>query len=178
MKLVIDRGMLNRTVRNTVGRFKSMKITLKSPGTGEVVVSRRKKYPGERRKPLHGRAIANLLAKLGHDPFKYPDHIVAAIDQEVAEEISDALEDAFRARHHRRQRVRDALLIGARKLAEFARWRIEQGLLAPMTEDRAKRKRWRRNKTTRYGDPPPYGIVSGRFVEGIRARWRRGRSRK
>jgi ribosomal protein L39E len=33
----------------------------------------------------------------------------------------------------------------------------------------------RRDVTSEYGIPVPVGIRTGRFVEGIRSRWRRGR---
>ena len=178
MRIHLDSELLRRTTRDAAGRAKSVRITLRYAGTGEVLVSRRRKESWESGRAFHGKAIANRLAARGHDPFAYPQEVAAEVSGEIARQTTRAIEGAWRSRRHRLQTIRTAVRQGAEFLSTWARQNIERGQLGENTARyRAiKHNLIRRGRATgRYGDPPPFGVLTGRFLEGIRARWRRGR---
>jgi len=156
-------------------------------------------------KVLHGRAIANFLRAKGHDPFKYRPDVVRFAQRLVARGIRRANRQGYATAHKQDRIIHKALEGAAQYLADWARSNIMEGHLGKKRPLRvaqhiaergvssadlrvasratvagrriAKAKALVRTGwwTDKYGLPPPYGIASGRFVEGIRGRHRLGR---
>ena len=180
MRIRLDTRMLRRTARDAANRHKSVRITFKGAGTGEVLVSKRRKLPWEKRRAIHGKAIANMLAAKGHDPFSYPDDVVEESQETISTTYQRAIRRAFRLKRHQLPMIREALRQEAERLAEIARDRVISGKVGRNPPEYRKRKARlveRGRATGEYGTPPPYGVLTGRFVAGFRARWRRGRVR-
>lgn len=158
----------------------ALAATVERAGRGDVLVSKRIKQKWEKRKAVHGRAIANMLADRGRDPFDYDLPVVKEVTDFLESEIQDAKGKAFRTGRPRRSQVRGALRAGAEFLARAAYRKIVRGRLGKNPSGYRERKK-RRVKSGRYtrafGNPPPYGVATGRFVRGIRATWSQGRTR-
>ena len=255
MRVVADIDRLQKTTRRTTDGLRAIRQTLKHLGTGEVVVSKRKKLAherGQKRRPLrdpsipagifsrrvtwvtgmngarqrdtflrdargriqyeaytikvmHGRAIANFLRSKGHDPFDYKADATAFANRLVMRGLRRAQQVAWGSANQERRIVRNSLEGAAQYLADWARSNIIEGHLGQKRPLRVARHVAERGVssadlrvasaatvigrrstkaralvragfwTDRYGLPPPYGIATGRFVEGIRGRWRLGR---
>lgn len=179
MKMQLDTALFRRGVRDVLRRYRAMRRTLDSSGGGEVLVSQRKKLPWEKRKPLHGKAVANMLAASGRDAFAYSASAAADASRIVAEAIRRSLETSWTRGQAGTSVVKEGLLKAAEGLAAWAAADVKAGGLGTNTEgtEKLKRRLVEQGKATAaYGAVPPLGIRTGRFVEGIRARWRRGRA--
>ncbi len=187
MGVTVDHKQLDRSIRRNNKRLTAIRRTMQETGEGEVLVSRRIKVPGDTQRAVHGRAIANIMRTRGKDPFEYPGHVRDTAERLVKRGVTTAREKAYRQGRSRRRDVRNTLEGAAQFLADWARINIQRGGLGQKPRrrkwtDRQVRAYWRsearrRRATTRYGNPPPYGVRTGQFVKGIRARWRRGRDR-
>lgn len=151
--------------------------TLDRVGRGTVLTSRRRRLSGmPEGRALHGRGIANMLADRGHDPFAFDNAVEQEASEIVAEEVADALDDAYRTNRPQTSRVRAVLRAAADVLAEWARDNLAAGRLGENASGYRKQKlayarSGAKGFTGSYGYPPPYGIATGQFVEGIRAGW-------
>lgn len=176
----IDTRALYQTAHRQALKYRAVALTLSNPGQGEVVVSARKRMitdpPG---RAMHGKFIANFLTSKGHDPFDYPVPVIRHAEGELSARTSALELQAFRTGRHTTKDLREALEAAAAELAAWAVENIAKGGLGENTERQARAKatlgRARAGVTAIYGVPPPYGIRSGRFIGGIRARWRIGR---
>lgn len=188
MRPTINERMLDRSVKATRKQYDAMADTLRLPGKGQVIVSKRPKLPEERaskkkgqagRKAVHGRIIAWQLRRLGHDAFDYPVNVRKEAGDYQRRNLARAMEKAFRTGRLQQKGVRLTLLGTAMLLAWFAAQRIRKGQLGMNKERYGKYKK--RMQETGYalqkwgGRWPPYGILTGRFVgdragaPGIRA---------
>lgn len=183
MKFEIDVSQFRRSIRDNNKRFRAVSRTLDKSGEGEVIVSRRKKGPREKAtggRALHGRAIANMLAQQGRDVFAYDSKDEnEAIDymRNGIEELVERASKTSRPQHHRLKKV---VLHAAEILVDAAQGYIKHRKLKRNADSTIKVKRWMVKQgliPSTFGDPPPAGYASGQFYDGIRARWRQGRSR-
>ncbi len=195
MTLSVDTRLLERTVREATAKFDAVRVTLESPGEGEVIVSKRVKMPHERarraskgkparpgRKAAHGRIIAWKLAQLGHDPFAYPQKLKLLAIKYYTRNFERAIAAAQRTNRRQDKKLQEALLGTALLLAWGAAERIRDGKLGVNKLKYGKRKK--RLQTAGIaqqkwgGQWPPYGVLTGRFIgdragsPGIRARHR------
>lgn len=190
LRITVDTSTFNSGIRATTRGLAAMQATLSQTGEGEVLTSRRRKLPGEKGRAMHGRGVANILRTLGHDPFGYPQSVEQQVGDFVARETDTALEQAWRMGVHRREVIKRALERGADDLATWAADNIKRGGLGQkkikargntraMIIGRMRRLVSNGVWTDKYGFPPPYGVRSGQFVDGIRSTWKlgaRGRS--
>jgi len=177
----IDWTLMAGDARDVARRLSAVSRTMADAGTGEVIVSIRRKMAGESRAPFHGRLIANVLRSRGHDPFEYEPAALAEAEAPFRSALAAAPGRAYETGSSQEAMVRAAIERMAEALAAAAIERIRAGRLGAndMTYARRKRRAIERRHptiTTEHGSPPPYGVWSGRFVAGIRARWRRGRA--
>lgn len=184
--LQLDLSQLDKDISQLERSLEAIGKTLAVHGRGEVIAGRRRKMAHERRnvrlgregvRTLGGAHIANFLRAKGHDPFKYPTADWMAVQQGIDSEVAGAIAIAYHTKRPQTDRVRRAIIGAAMDLAELARDRITSGQLGENTKKSARRKAILANMgiaTRRYGSPPPYGVLTGRFVESIRWRWRRG----
>lgn len=190
MKIKVDKQLMRRDIRKVNKRFQAVSDTLQNTGTGEVLTSKRKKMPHERasrkkgrksQRVLHGRAIANILREQGRDPFVIHSQDEAQVYAIVDRGVLDAIDKAKKTSESQRDLVIEAITDGAEKMAEVAILRIEQGRLRPNRDGWKKRKSALMKPgiaTSEYGTPPRPGVFTGRFIRGIRHRWRQGRLRR
>lgn len=186
MRLTIDMPRLNRSIAQTNDGFRAIRKTLTDTGQGQVLTSRRRRIATDKDRPVPGRAIANFLRAQGHDPFAYDARAVDDAQDDVARAVHRARDRAFRTGRSQRKVISGGLLAAAERLSADA--------VDGLTNARHgyKRPPWpgvggqrllnywsglarRGGVTLRYGNPPPYGVRSGRFVEGIRAAWKLGK---
>ena len=177
MKMKLDIDLLRSDVRKEKKRFDALAQTVSESGEGEVVVSKRQKMANEKGRPAHGRLISNALAAKGIDPFDYPPDVQARIEEKIAQAVQKALDQAASTSRPQDEAVRKALEDAAKELAEWVVQNIGRGGLGSSTGRYAEYKS-RLVKagiaTSEYGDPPPRGVLSGRYIKGIRYRWRKG----
>ena len=181
----IDSKQLERDVRATNKGLEAARLTLRNSGVAQVLVSRRKKIRGEKRKPLHGRAIANILRSKGADPFDFPKDLENEISTGLLEELNESISVAFETARPQSSRMQRAVKGAGVLLADWSVENLKSGGLGnrkiPTGKNRDKYfKRMqslvsRGLVTSKYGFPPPKGIYSGRFIEGIRPLWKLGR---
>lgn len=185
MNFEINTNALNGSINYVKSGLEAISKTIEPHGRAEVVTSRRVRLPFERankRKGITGAVvvgghhIANFLRSKGRDPFKLPQNQLNEVVNAIEEEIVDAVSDAARTARPQTDRVRRVLIAGAEELARDARRNIELGGLGVNASKYigSKARFVRRHGLIKHGVPPPYGILSGRFVDGIRHRWRRG----
>jgi len=130
---------------------------------------------------VEGWDIANFLASQGHDPYEYPPEDVEFVGKSIEEEVAESIEEAYKTGKSQKPRVVLVLTAAARHLQEAAQTQIKEGKLGTNTvgyrgqktrrargDVNPRRKQSAVPITTKYGIPPPYGVYSGRFIEGIR----------
>ena len=181
MKVVVrvDHGSILRITRKLDARVE----TVLNAGRGQVETSMRRKESWEKERAPHGGHIANILKKLGHDPFGYPDSIIEQVGGKLSAAVEAALQRCDSLGKSQEATLHRALKIGAESLSLWAIQNLKSGGLGSNT---IKHQRWKRkllhrtppSATGAYGDPPPYGIITGRFVDGIKSTWVRGPQRR
>lgn len=176
----IDIAKLRRDCAAVEGALEAMVSTEQGAGEGWVVTSMRRKLRSERQRAVHGRVIAAMLRKEGHDPFAYPESVRGEVMEIISVEGEEALSDAWRTGRPQAQRMKRLMTAAAAHCAEWVRHNITSGGLkpgrtAPVWVRRIYKQRAARGLVTlAYGNPPPYGVRSGRFVAGIRGVWNSG----
>lgn len=185
LRLKIDERKLTADLKAWGAGLDASRATVTGTGKGQVLTSRRKKIAGEKRQPLHGRGVANILADRGHDVFRYSNAVADRVESLIASESTDAIVDAYRTGQPQTERIRSALRLAAMELAEDARHYISSGDLGQKKVRRTKRSAWKNywarlarlgRASLRFGNPPPLGYLTGRFLEGIRGFFTMGRS--
>ena len=177
MKIKLDVDLLRSDVWLEKKRLAAIAKTVTDSGEGEVIVSMRKKMPHEKKRAAHGRIVTNYLAAKGIDPFDYPPGVQKVIEDRIAQEVQKALDVAAKTSRPQDEEVRKALEDAAEWLAAWAKDYIEKGGLGPSTGKYGKFKSRMVAAgiaTGEYGDPPPRGVLTGRYVKGIRHRWKLG----
>lgn len=184
MNVNINRQVLSEDIRKVIAELEAVGESLDPRGRAEVICSRREKLPWERRSKRKGRTgkavvsgwvIADQLAKHGTDPFALPPGKVTYVTEFLADEIGDAAERAFKSGRPEREAVKRALYAASEELAEMVREYITSGGLGANGAKWARRKE--RLVAAGYGLRKyglRRGIWTGRFLNGIRHRWRRG----
>jgi len=135
--------------------------TIERSGTGEIVTSSR-----------HSAEVAEFLASEGADPFDFSR--VPEVQAMLTEAIEEVMDRVARTGRTESDYIRRIMIGAAMDAAEFARERITKGDLGKNTRRTADYKRRlvaQGKATSRYGDPPPYGVRSGDFVKDISGEW-------
>lgn len=187
MQVGIDTHVLGRSLRDLDQRFEVLIESVDPHGRAEVVTSKRTKMPHERANRRQGRRatkapaghhIANFLRAKGRDPFDLLDEDWNEVEEFLTGEMETIFVRAFRTRRPQRQAIKQVLIAAATHLAEAAQEHIRSGGLGRNTRGQIRKKlRYVAKGWTMRGQGgrvPPYGILTGRFVAGIRCRWRQG----
>lgn len=172
--MTVDAKMLRRTTSEAIRRLRVVRATVGRAGAGEVLVSRRTKIPGEKGRALHGKAIANMLADRGHDPFAYPQTVLDRSAATVAQGTAQAIQAAWVTGRPQHEALKTLFLGVATTQARWARTHLLSGGLGAVTEKTAIAKRRaaaRGRAAAAYINT--FGVRSKRFVQGIRSRYRR-----
>ena len=181
--------------------FSAISGTVNDPGHVRILTSRRAMTPAEKKYRREERArakrlknprlrpgphvqgwnISNVLKKKGTDPFKYTDSVLREVRDMMSELIQDAINDAWKTNRPQKARIRQILEAGARELVDDVKDRVMTGKLGRNDHGYM----WRKLRLydsgvlpTKYGRPPPYGIFSGRFIEGVRYAYFNGAVRR
>ena len=161
--------------------YEAIRETIRVQGMGETLNSRRKKDELDSKKPRHGREISWLFrTKAGVDVFAQTGADFDAILDMMTREMMKAVTDAFRTERQQANDMKRLLLKAAQLWAEAVQDRIEAGYLGQNTKANRERKSALikyAGLTAEYGNPAHRGIRSGRWLRGIRGRWRQGRVR-
>jgi hypothetical protein len=174
IKITYDRELLEKGIKENIKALDAVRQTLGVQAEGQVVASSRKKIPSDKAKPIHGAFIANILRKKGIDPFKYPDSITKKNIAFLTKRSDVAVQNAAKTGKSQELTIKVALTIIAQALAGWARNHVTSGGLgARHATKKFSFRRWQHmvnlgRVTKRYGFPPPRGILTGRFAEGIR----------
>jgi hypothetical protein len=175
----VDDKQIAKDTKDLIGKFAAIRSTLKNLGYGCVIVTRRDKESWEKKRPLHGRAIANILADKGHNPFASPQSVRDIAHRFVVNNLTTAVTIAFKRRKNQKEIVKDIFRRAAEKIAEWAKRNIESGGLGENSKGVKRYKEFslgRRGRiTTKYGSCPPYGVRTGRFLDCIEVRHRTGK---
>jgi hypothetical protein len=180
MEMRIDSAKLKADLAKVTGAMDAIVETERTAGEGWVMTSMRRKLRSEQRRAVHGRVIAAMMRREGHDPFAYSSAVTGDVQESISVETSDALDDAYRTGRPQSSRMRHLFTGAAQHLAEWVRDNITSGRLrpgrtAPVWIRRINKQRAARGLVTlEWGNPPPYGVRSGRFVKGIRGIWNSG----
>jgi len=182
IKLSVDVRGMDRDIRAIKNGYDAMAVTLQNAGQGQVVTSKRTpKRPWEK-KAFHGSAIANFLRARGVEPVdNFDEQVQQVVETTLQQRITDALDAAWRTATSHAEQIQEALLEAAQALAQNARDRLARGAVGTntgRTRDRKKRLVKGGAATRQYGAVPPYGIETGRFVDGIKGSWKRGKPRR
>ena len=185
MEFAVDVDKVRRQIGRIQGMVAAIEETLDPGGRAEVLTSQRKHMGHEKQQPPHGKAIAGFLRWRGHDPFQLPPAESARIGQFVTSEINDAMDRVKRSGRPEKDAVRRALIAGAMEAKDLVVAQIAEGRLGTKKLGGGRRRAWQMSRLralaaagrldATWGIPPPYGVWTGRFVRGIRWRWRRGR---
>ncbi len=183
----IDTATMDVSIRGIDRSLESIGESLDPHGRAEVVTSKRKKMDHERankrlgikgQKALAGHHIANFLRVKGHDPFMLPEKDFNYAQEFIDREITAAVAIARRTGRPQRGRVKQTLIGAADYLADRVVERIWAGGLGTNARKyiRTKFRYVEQGLAARGGIHriPPYGVLTGRFVRGIRWRWRQG----
>lgn len=189
MKISIDTDLLKSTIRRNNLRYKAIIETLKRSGMGEVITSKRAKMPHERaskrkkregKKVVHGRLIAWILKKSGHDPFEYDRGALSEAMEIINRGVVHAIDKAADTSKDESAIIKAALLEMTDVLVNDVFERVTQGKLGRNRQRTIRRKKQMVKDgiaTTEFGNPPPFGVLTGRFIKGVRRRWRQGKIR-
>jgi hypothetical protein len=118
-----------------------------------------------------------MLRAQGHDPFAYPASEVTREDAQLTRGVLSTLSAAYRARRTQAQAMKALILATSQAFADWSIAALKEGRIGSNSKGVAAIKKRLIKQgilSSKYGDPPPYGVRTGRFLEGIRARWRRG----
>lgn len=159
--------------------YHAVKETVRVSGYGETINSRRKKNEWDNRKPVHGRVISwYFRTHFRVDAFEMSGPEFHEILADMVKTCEEAIDEAYRKERPQHEKIRRALTLAAQSWAIEVQDRIEAGRLGVNTKDRKAKKEALVKAgvfPSRYGQRPPKGIGSGRWVEGIRGRWKLGR---
>ena len=158
--------------------YRAVRETIRVQGVGETITSRRKKEKWEKKRAKHGRFISWYFRRKGIDLFIPNGRAFQAIQDQYIANIDDALTLADKTGKPQPSMIRDALRWAAQEWAEAVQDKIKSGGLG-RNVDKVRQRKTMMVKMgmlpDKYGTPPPRGISTGRYVEGIRGRWRQGR---
>lgn len=180
VKLKIDLPLMHRQVTNIKSGLDAMIHTAQNAGQGQVVASKRSPKKPWEKKAFHGRAIANFMRARGVEPITYDDEVAESIETTLQTWLIEALDDAWKTAQSQAHVVKSAFLWAAEELADNARERLYRGAVSVNTQRTSVRKQRLAAKgfaTTKGGPTPPYGVETGRFADGIRGIWKKGRPR-
>ncbi len=176
INLKLDTATLRRTTNETIKRLRAMRTTVERAGAGEVLVSRRRKIAGEKGRAIHGRAIANMLADRGKDPFDYDRAVLESTARTVATGTAHAIQQAWKTGLAQQGDIRELFTAAAQDLADWAHSHLVAGGLGGVAASTRRRKlKLARQGLIEHGAVDILGIRSGQFVAGFRARFRAGR---
>lgn len=171
---------LKRDLSGQSRKMAAIRITTKriaKEKEGHVIVSKRKKESWEKGRQAHGRVIAANLRRLGHPVFDHDKKLMRRINTEIKSEVSGLLQRAAqRKKSQKTTELERRIRRGTQRLVMETKSRIRNGKIG--SHPRAYKNRkvslvMRGRGTVRYGMPPPYGVLTGRFMDGIRWRMRR-----
>lgn len=170
-RLTLDTAQLHRSVRECARRIKAVRQSVEKPVAGEVLVSRRTKLAGERGRAAHGKLIANAFASIGRDPFAYPPSVADRARRGMSDAMRRAIDQAMATGRAQTSYLKARLGAVAMGLALWARQHLLSGGLGQVAVSTAKAKA----RLAAIGVIPgrnirTYGVRSGRFADGIRAR--------
>lgn len=172
-------NILNKKLLEQKRKYKAMEIMAKRlarVGQGQVITSKRVKEPWEKGRQAHGHLIGIMLQKQGYEPWSYEGRLLDDIQDQVSNQVSILMiESAKRRRSQNPTPVVQTIKSGAEQLAEAARKQIIAGKLGANSKKlRGIKLSYikRGRATSKYGTPPALGIRTGRFVEGIRHRYK------
>jgi hypothetical protein len=191
MSVHINDGDMIRAMAQIKKGYKAMIDTIDDPGHVRILTSRRKMTQTEREhrrdmrraakaadnpalKPgphIQGWNIANFLRTAGNDPFDYTESVWNQVNEELVGDIQEAIFIAYQTEKDQVKLVKRALMKAGGRLVKDVKERIRKGELGKNARGYMfnKLKMYDKGKTDKkYGRPPPYGIFSGRFYEGIR----------
>lgn len=182
MNIRMDMTDWRRGCKHMERGIMAVRTTLYRTGRGEIVVSKRKQAPGERSAPVHGKAIANMLAKKGGDVFVPEPYVERHAHEDLEAVVYDVFDHAMRSGNPQHARLRNVV----KKVTED----VLRSLLENIATGREPRRKSPRYAAklksmaargasfvdTRFGLPPPWGIKTGRFFDGIKARLGRSKA--
>jgi hypothetical protein len=117
---------------------------------------------------------ANLKARSGKDPLELPERDRKRIQKALIRQLRESIIGAFKKK--KVVSLNTILLIAANDVVKALRARIIGGHLGSNPGPYKLRKRAMVTQglaTSKYGNPPPFGIQTGGFLAAIRARVKR-----
>ena len=161
-------------VARVMSGLQAVASTLATGWTGAVVTGPRKpQLFWESSPPEHGRVVAASLKAMGADPFYLPPSAVAQARGYLRTAHSRAVQEARRTGRDKSLVIRAGVEKGAKFLVAFVKYRIVGGYLGTNSAYTKAMKSWAIAQgwiSSQYGNPPPFGIFSGRFLASIKSR--------
>lgn len=161
--IVVDQKRVAATVGEAKRRLRAVGTSVSGRGYAVVAPT-----------GAHGVEVATSLRAKGKEPLETTPQEREAVARTVQRAFARAVNDAARTGTPRRGARQVALMEGARHLVEIVRRAIVSGRLGVNSAGyrRAKAAYQRAHGLTRYGIPSYYGVLTGRFIQSLRATWR------
>jgi len=147
---------------------------------GWVIASARRKTAKDSSPPVHGRVVAWSLRRAGAKVFAFDDRTKQRAKEIFDRELSPVLKTAKTTGRADYQGTKKAFLAAASYLAESEVARMVKGEIggnSPRLERGKLQMIAGRRISRRWGAPPPFGVRSGRYLEGLKGRAVRPRRR-
>jgi len=171
-------------IGDVVAGLAAVAKTFERTGVGVSYYGTRPPLPSDKGRPARAQLILGAIrVRRGADPLDPPADLEREMLALLGEEVEDAMMDAYRTEHPQRDRIKKALLGGAKELREDAQDRIKNNSTGFKNSGKyAKRKAMFLNMpasqrapqfmdaTNRFGGSRPL-VLTGRLYDSMRERW-------
>jgi len=177
----IDERKYRQDVILVKGGLRAARKTIGVAGSGEVFTGRRPRDDFDEtagRAPWPSWKITRHLRTKGKEPFAVTTKAGAAAFAVMDTEIKSAVTRAYETGTAQVHGAKNGIIHAAQSLRDGVKENVRSGGLGNNTSQYKNRKVWYQRQGrvgSKYGSPPPYGVLTGRWLESIEARWRPGK---
>lgn len=178
----MDMTRWHRAARHMVAGISAFRETIYRTGRGEIVVSKRNPYGFEKSRVVHGKAIANMLAAKGGDVFIVDPQVERDAYYRLEGVVHRIIELAIASGRPQHRLLRKVMREVTQEVLRSILENIAQGRTPKeksakyAAKIKSMSERGYGAIDNRFGMPPPWGVKTGRFFDGIKARMGRSKA--